>query len=184
MASYVPWGKLGHRGRRWPCSLCDLHSFPPVSGRLAACLPEQPWAATRNSCPRAFFPPEVTGADTVKGAQQVCGELLWLPGSSSHPNRGQRLNLSEPQLSHLWGRETEDCEEHGTVKQVYPVRVLTASFVPGPPELGARDTGDQGDKTDKPAGVDWPADTASWAVAGAQEAQWGIKAGDEITGKT
>lgn len=38
-------------------------------------------------------------------------------------------------------------------------RVLTASFVPGAPESGARDTGDRGSKMDEPAGVDWPADT-------------------------
>lgn len=33
-------------------------------------------------------------------------------------------------------------------------RVLAATSVSGPPEAGARDTGDQGDKTDKPASVD------------------------------
>lgn len=38
-------------------------------------------------------------------------------------------------------------------------RVLTASFVPGAPEPGAGDTGDRGNKMDKPASVDWLADT-------------------------
>lgn len=45
-------------------------------------------------------------------------------------------------------------------------RVLIATSVPGPPELGARDTGDQGDKTDKPASVDWPADTVAGCFRG------------------
>lgn len=53
-------------------------------------------------------------------------------------------------------------------------RVLTATLlspVPGPPESGARDTGDQGDKTDKPASVDGPAGTVWQVVTGAQQAQ-------------